>query len=250
MVLSALRGALGFLTRLPVGHDEASWDAFRYTPAAFPLAGYIIGALLAAPVVIPVALPVPAPVVGFLFVTGVVGLTGITHLDGLADLGDAAVVHDPERRREAMKDTRVGVGGTVAVGLGLVGLALAGLALAGLPPRTAAGLVVAAEVTAKLSMAGLAAFGTAAHDGLGSQVLGGSRRGVVVPVLVALPAVALTWPSPGAGVGLLAGLLVAWLLARWVRVWLGGLSGDVLGAANELSRLAALHTGIVVWNAL
>jgi adenosylcobinamide-GDP ribazoletransferase len=35
-----------------------------------------------------------------------------------------------------------------------------------------------------------------------------------------------------------------------VRVWLGGLSGDVLGAANELSRLAALHTGIVVWNAL
>ncbi len=250
MVLSALRGALGFLTRLPVGHDEGSWDAFRSTPAAFPLAGYVVGALLAVPVTIPAVLPLPEPVLGFLFVLWVVGVTGITHLDGVADLGDAAVVHDPDRRREVMKDTQVGVGGTVAVGLGLVGLAFAGLALAALPPRAAAGLVVAAEVTAKLSMASIAAFGTAAHEGLGSQVLGGSPRGLVVPALVALPALVLTWPSPAAAVGLAAGLLVAWLLARWVRGWLGGLSGDLLGAANELSRLAALHAGIVVWNAL
>jgi adenosylcobinamide-GDP ribazoletransferase len=248
VVLSALLGALGFLTRLPVGRDEDAWNAFRHTPVAFPLAGYVIGALLAVPVVL--SPPVPAPVVGFLFVLWTVAVTGITHLDGLADLGDAAVVHDPDRRREAMKDTQVGVGGAVAVGLGLLGLALAGLALAGLPPRAAAGLVVAAEVTAKLSMAGVATFGTAAHEGLGSQVVGGSPRGFVVPALVALPVLALTWPSPAAAVGLVSGLLVAWLLTRWVRGWLGGVSGDVLGAANELARLAALHAGVVVWNAL
>ena len=118
MVLRALRGALGFLTRLPVGHDELSWDAFRRTPVAFPLTGYVVGALLAIPFVPPAA--VPAPVAAFLFVLVLVGVTGITHLDGLADLGDAAVVHGPERRREAMKDTRVGVGGTVAVAAGLL----------------------------------------------------------------------------------------------------------------------------------
>lgn len=246
LIPNAFRGALGFLTRLPVGHDESSWDAFRRTPVAFPLAGYLVGALLAVPAV----LPVPAPVVAFLFVLGVVGVTGITHLDGLADLGDAAVVHAPERRREAMKDTQVGVGGTAAVVVALAGLALAGLALADLPPLVAAGLVVAAEVTAKLSMAGLAAFGTAAHEGLGSQVVGGPPRRVVAPALVSLPALALTWPSPAAAVGLLAGLLVAWLLARWVRGWLGGLSGDALGAANELARLAALHAGVAVWSTL
>lgn len=246
MVLSALRGALGFLTRLPVGHDEPSWDAFRRTPVAFPLAGYLVGALLA----LPVLLPVPDPVVAFLFVLAIVVVTGITHLDGLADLGDAAVVHDPDRRRAAMKDTRVGVGGTVAVCVALVGLTLAGLALADLPAPTAAALVVAAEVTAKLSMAGLAAFGTAAHEGLGSQVIGASRRGSLPAAAVVLPALVLTWPSPAAAVGLLAGLLVAWSLARWVRGWLGGLNGDALGAANELSRLAALHGGIVVWSVL
>jgi len=248
VVLRALRGALGFLTRLPVGHDEPSWDAFRRTPAAFPLAGYVVGALLAVPVILSTA--VPAPVVAFLFVVVVVGVTGITHLDGLADLGDAAVVHGPERRREAMKDTRVGVGGTVAVAAALVGLALAGLALAGLPTRVAAGLVVASEVTAKLSMAGLAASGTAAHEGLGSQIVGGSRRDVALAALVALPSLALTWPSPAAAVGLLAGLAVAWLLGRWVRRWLGGVNGDAFGAANELARLAALHAGVLVWYAL
>ena len=250
MVLSALRGALGFLTRLPAGHDESSWDAFRSTPVAFPLAGYVIGTLLAVPVALPVVLPVPASVVAFLFVLAVVAVTGITHLDGLADLGDAAVVHDAGRRRETMKDTQVGVGGTTAVVLGLAGLALAGLALADLPLRVAAGLVVAAEVTAKLSMAGIAAFGTAAHEGLGSQVVDGSRRGFLVPALVALPVGVLTWPSPAAAVGLIAGLGAAWLLARWVREWLGGVSGDVLGAANEISRLAVLHVGVVVWTAL
>lgn len=246
MVLSALRGALGFLTRLPVGRGEAAWDAFRRTPVAFPLAGYVVGALLAVPVV----LPAPAPVVAFLFVLAVVGVTGITHLDGLADLGDAAVVHGAGRRREAMKDSQVGVGGAAAVGLALVGLALAGLGLAGLPPLSAAGLVVAAEVTAKLSMAGLGALGTAAHEGLGSQVVRGWSRTPLAPALVALPALALTWPSPAAAVGLLAGLSAAWVLARWVRGWLGGVSGDALGAANELSRLAALHAGLLVWNAL
>jgi adenosylcobinamide-GDP ribazoletransferase len=149
-----------------------------------------------------------------------------------------------------MKDSQVGVGGTAAVVLSLVGLALAGLGLAELPLRTAVGLVVAAEVSAKLSMAGLAAVGTAAHEGLGSQVIEGPPRRVLAPAIVSLPVLVLTWPSPAAAVGLLVGLLAAWLLARWVQGWLGGLGGDALGAANELARLAALHAGIVVWYAL
>ena len=242
MVLSALRGALGFLTRLPVGHDEPSWDAFRRTPTAFPLAGYVLGALLAVPVVLPA---VPAPVVAFLFVLVLLGVTGITHLDGLADLGDAAVVHGADRRHEVLKDAQVGVGGTVAVAAALVGLALAGL-----PTRAAAGLVVAAEVTAKLSMAGLAAFGSPAHEGLGSQLLGATPRGLLPAAALALPATVLTWPSPAAAAGLLAGLAAASLLVRWVRGWLGGVSGDAFGAANELARLAALHAGVLAWYAL
>ena len=129
-MISALRGALGFLTRLPVGHDEAAFDAFRARPAAFPLAGYVVGLPIAAAV----ALPLPAPTGAFALVVAVVLVTGVNHADGLADLGDAAVVHgDPERRRAVMTDTTVGVGAVLALAVGLLGLALAGLGLAVFP---------------------------------------------------------------------------------------------------------------------
>ncbi|WP_227378983.1 adenosylcobinamide-GDP ribazoletransferase [Haladaptatus halobius] len=243
MVVAALRGALGFLSRLPVGHDQGAWDAFRRTAAAFPLAGYVIGALLA----IPLVLPFPASVDAALFLVTVYGVTGINHIDGLADLGDAAVVHDPENRRAVMKDTEVGVGALLAVTLVIAGLGLAAVGLVTLPLETVIAIVVGAEVSAKLGMAGLAAFGTAAHEGLGSQLVDQTRRGFAVAVVVSIPAAALSWPVP-VGIGTMgAGLLTTAIVGWWARSWLGGISGDVFGAANELSRVVALHVGVVVW---
>ncbi|MHB9288925.1 adenosylcobinamide-GDP ribazoletransferase [Halobacteriales archaeon Cl-PHB] len=243
MVLTALRGAIGFLTRLPVGHDERAWESLRRAPAALVVGGYLVGTVLAAIV----ALPMPVLVVGLAYPVFLLVLTGITHADGLADLGDAAVVHgSPAERREVMRDTTIGVGGTVALGLDLVGLALAGVALAGLPLRIGLGLVVAAEVTAKVAMVGLATLGQPTHDGMAAAVEA-DRGDLVLALVLGLPAAALTWPSPAAGVGIAAGLATAGLVLGWARRTLGGVSGDVYGAGNEMARLAALHLGVVAW---
>ncbi|MUW16062.1 adenosylcobinamide-GDP ribazoletransferase, partial [Halorubrum sp. CBA1125] len=124
---TALRGALGFLTRLPVGRDEATWEAFVQSPATFPVVGYLVGALVA----LPFLLPAPAPTVALAFPVAVYAATGITHLDGVADLGDAAVVHgDAAARRAVLKDSALGVGGTVALVAVVLGLATAAFALA------------------------------------------------------------------------------------------------------------------------
>ena len=244
MVLTAVRGAVGFLTRVPIGRSEPAWTALGEQPAVMVLAAYAIGGLVA----VPVALPLPPVTVALGFVLAVLAVTGITHLDGLADLGDAAVVHgSPARRREVMRDTTLGVGGSVAVGLALVGLALAGAGLAGLPLRLAVGTVVAAEVGAKLAMLGLAVAGEATHEGLGSHLTGAAGRDLVFGAALALPAVALTWPSPVAAVGLLAGLGAGAVVLAWARARLGGVSGDVFGATNEVARLAALHAGVIAW---
>ncbi|WP_372480292.1 adenosylcobinamide-GDP ribazoletransferase [Halomicrobium sp. HM KBTZ05] len=248
MIGAAFRGALGFLTRLPVGHGEEAFDAFRATPAAFPLAGYVVGLLLAPAV----ALPVPAPTVAFSLVVAVVLVTGVNHADGLADLGDAAVVHgDAERRRAAMTDTTVGVGALLALGVDLVGIALAGLALAALPIAGAVVVVLASEVGAKLAMATLICRGTPSHEGFGSSFLNeADGRDLWLPVVVALPAVALGWlaGSPLAtGTALVGAVVVALAVERWAAVTLGGVGGDVLGATNDLARLAALHLGVIAW---
>ncbi len=244
MALSGLRGAVGFLTRVPVGHDEHCFTRFRTRPYLFPLVGYGIGLLVAFPLV----LPVPGPTVAFLYVVSLYVVTGINHADGLADLGDAAVVHgDPAARRSAMRDTTTGVGATVALVAAVVGLALAAVGLSTLPVRAAVGIVVAAEVAAKLAMATLACLGTPSHEGLGSQLTGATVRDLPAAVLVAAPAAVLGWPATGTAVALGTGPVAAASLLGWAQSRLGGVSGDVFGAGNELARLAALHAGVVAW---
>jgi adenosylcobinamide-GDP ribazoletransferase len=260
VVLTAVRGALGFCSRLPVGRSEAAWAAFRSAPVAFPLAGYLLGVLLALPVGLALALGLPGPVVAVAYLLAVVAVSGVNHADGVADLGDAAAVHGTAaERRDVMKDTTVGVGAVLALGVVLVGLVLGALALAeveGGPPGAVGlaaalrpvGLVVAAEVAAKLGMATVAAVGTASHEGLGAQFT--SRAGaaqVAGPVVVALPAALFAFPTL-AGLGaLVGGVGTALALTWWADSRLDGVGGDVFGATNELGRVVALHLGVVVW---
>ena len=255
MVLTAAKGALGFLTRLPTGRNEAAWTAFSETPAAFPLAGWVVGALAATPLVAAALLSLPAQTAAFGYLLALYAVTGVNHADGVADLGDAAAVHgDPDDRRAVLKDTEVGVGAALALGLVLVGLALAGLALAGLPPvahstavlgvPAAVAIVVAAEVGAKVGMAALACLGDPAFEGLGSAFTGNDPAALVAPALVAAPVVLLGAPAVAALAG---AVTVALALLSWAEARLGGVNGDVFGATNELARLAGLHLGVVAW---
>ncbi|WP_137283783.1 adenosylcobinamide-GDP ribazoletransferase [Halorussus salinisoli] len=245
MALTATKGALGFLTRIPTGRSEAAWTAFRETPAAFPLAGWVVGVLAALPLVAAELRPIPDPTAAFGYLLALYAVTGINHADGVADLGDAAVVHgDPDDRRAVLKDTEVGVGAVLALGLVLAGLALAALALARLPPVAAVAVVVAAEVGAKVGMAALACLGDPAFEGLGSAFTDNAPTELAAPALVAAPIVLLGVPA----VAVLAGAVaVALALLSWAERNLGGVNGDVFGATNELARLAGLHVGVVAW---
>jgi adenosylcobinamide-GDP ribazoletransferase len=242
-------GALGFLTRLPVGTDLRAWEAFRRTPAAFVPVGYLVGAAAA----VPFFLPLPTATLAIAFPVLLVALTGINHADGVADVGDAAVVHSQGEdeiaaRRRVLKDSAVGVGGTLALALVVAGLVAAGAALAGLPPVAALAVVVAAEVSAKFGMALLACLASAPADGLGAQLTQASgENDLLFPALLALPAAFLGVPSPAAAVALVAGILTVLALRGWADRNLGGVNGDVFGAANELARVVALHAGVIAW---
>ncbi|WP_049901300.1 adenosylcobinamide-GDP ribazoletransferase [Halococcus agarilyticus] len=245
MVLTALRGALGFLSRLPIGRDADAWTAFAERPIAFPLAGYPLGALVALPLLV----PGPPATVGIVFAVGVYAVTGINHVDGVADLGDALVIHgDAAARREIMKDTTLGVGGALAVALVVAGLVAAGSAIAALPARAVL-LAVAAEVGAKAGMATLVCVGSSPHDGLGAGFTTNAGPRALTPVwLLVLPAALLAWPAiVPAAAALLAAAIATLVVLRWARAHLGGVTGDVLGATNEIARVTALHVGVIAW---
>lgn len=247
--MSAVAGALGFLTRLPIGRSEGAWRAFRETPIAFPLAGYLVGGIVAVPVLGAHLLGIRAPGIAAIYLTSIYATTGVTHADGLADLGDAmAVQGDRDRRLAVLDDASVGAGGVLALTTVVVALALAGVALAGLPPVTAAGMVIAAEVGAKVGMAAVACLGRMTHEGLGAALV--TRSGpaqLVGPLIVALPAAVFAWPTPAAAGCLVAAVVVAVGIVRWSGSRLGGANGDVFGSTNELGRVVGLHAGVVVW---
>lgn len=248
MALSAVRGALGFLSTLPVSTDEANWEAFRRHPETVVLTGYVLGPLLALPLLI---VPVP-PLAGFGFLLAVALFTGINHFDGLTDVADGFAVHGTESERvTAMGDSALGVGGFLAGGLVLIGLFVIGQELAGLG-RRAVVLVVTGEVAAKTAMVWVIVRGTPRHEGLGSAVAEfATGRTLLVALVLALPTVALAWPSPAGALAIVAAIAVALAagegLTRLAGSRFGGTSGDVLGATNEVARLAAILVGVLLW---
>lgn len=267
-MFSALRGAVAFLTRLPVGGGQNAWEAFRTTPATFPVVGYLVGLLAALPflvALVPGVPPLPVNVAAAGYLAALYLVTGITHADGLADVGDAFAVHgDHDRRLSVLKDSQTGVGGTLAVVLCVVALALGALGLPATGGWSAVGgsaatdgwgafpalrLVVAAEVAAKTAMALLVCLGRAPHEGLGSQLVDAADGWWVVPVLtLALPVALVPGPAASASLAaLLAAPVVALGVGWWATRTLGGVSGDVLGAANELARVVAIHLGVLAW---
>lgn len=239
MAVAALRGMTGFLTRLPVSTGDGDWEACRESTWAFPIVGYLVGVLAAIPFVLP--LPVGAGVAGYLVVLYLV--TGVNHADGLADLGDAAAVHGAERRRAVLKDSMLGVGGALALGIVLAATAFTVSSAAAGPVYVTVGIVVGAEVGAKLGMAALACYGEAAHEGLGSEFTRNTPGDLTVALVAAIPVLVFGRVA----VAVLGGLLVAFLLRSWTADWLGGVSGDVFGATNELGRLAGLLLGVMAW---
>ncbi|WP_075937837.1 adenosylcobinamide-GDP ribazoletransferase [Halosegnis longus] len=241
--MGALGGAVGFLTRIPVSADGDDWDAFARAPWTFPVVGWLVGGLAA------LALLFPPTLVPFAYLVALVLLTGVNHVDGLADLGDAMVVHgDSERRRAVLKDSEVGVGAVLALGVALVGLAVAGLGLARLPLRVGVALVVASEVGAKLAMATLVCTGRASHEGFASAFTEQCEpEDMLGPLVVAVPAVGLAaFGGFAMSAALVAPLAVAWWLRRWATENLGGVNGDVFGATNELGRLAGVYAGLLL----
>lgn len=240
----ALRGAIGFLSTLPVGRFEGAWEAFARRPAVMVVVGYVLGPLFA----LPLFVELPSPIAGFGFVLAIAVVGGINHWDGLLDVADGVATHgDAAAARETMKDSAIGVGAVLTLGVAMLGLFALGSTLAG-AGLDALRIVLAGEVAAKLAMVVVLSIGTASHEGLGSA-LSTSTSGVTLPMAVALalPATLATWPHPAAAGAILSGGLTGLALERWADGRLGGINGDVLGATNELARLAALLVGVIAW---
>lgn len=232
--------AIGLLTRLPMRVDaELARQRAALSAWAWPLAGLL-------PALIGWALGVGAVSVGLppffaacLALGGQIMITGALHEDGLADVADGFWGgYDRDRRLEIMKDSRIGAYGVIALVLSL-GLRAAALAVLLTAPSVLPALVVIG-VSSRLPMVLLmAALPNARGAGLSSRVGRPPVRtawmacGVTALLVLTLMPNALFPVLAYIGLGALA-------LAATAKAKIGGQTGDVLGASQQISEIIAL----------
>lgn len=227
-----LLSLLQFTTILPLGKPQ-DLEPFARHSYLYPVAGYVIGALVAVPVFFIANQTIAAAVAIALIML----ITGAHHFDGLLDLGDGLMAHgDREKRIRALSDRYVGAGGIAA------GIVISLLLFAGFQASTSLVFsIIIGEVCAKFSMTVLTAYGTPFKEGIQSYLHQFSQPHF--PLIAALLCVPLLFipVSPFKLIGAILAALICPVILLFVSNRLfGGVNGDVVGAANEITRACAV----------
>jgi len=233
--------AVQFLTRLPtprLADFEPDWinRSARY----FPVAGQLVGLLSAAVWLAAGRLWPGWPAAALAIGAGII-VTGGFHEDGLADTADGlGGGQDRARRLTIMKDSRIGSFGALAL---ILALALRMGLLAGLSPLEGAVALFVAHSGARAAAVVVMAMLPYAGDPDAAKIKPVPRgvRGYEAVIAVGLGG----WPlvllgAPNAALGVALAVASSTVMALWARRLIGGVTGDVLGAVEQLAEIALL----------
>jgi adenosylcobinamide-GDP ribazoletransferase len=235
--LAEVQLALMLLTRLPAGRIAAA-PSIGAATWAFPLVGAVVGGLSALVLTGALALGIPAAMAAGLALAAGVLATGGLHEDGLADCADGfGGGRTRERKLEIMRDSRIGSYGALALILSL-GLRWQGLVVVTEHGNAALALIaLAVSSRAGLPLA-LLWMPAARTDGMGRSATGTSLARAATAVALAVLALALL-VDPEAALWVILAQAVVLLVFSWLALrQIGGQTGDVLGAAQQLAEIA------------
>jgi adenosylcobinamide-GDP ribazoletransferase len=231
-------GALSLLTRVPTRRGLI--DMAGAVPW-FPVVGALVG-LAVAGAYAAAELILPRMVAAGLAVGLGVLLTGALHEDGLGDTADAlGSGATGEEALRILADPRLGTYGVVAV---ILSILVHVAALASLGPLASLVIVPAAHALGRGAAAGvLGLVRPAADRGLGATYAGavttvGSTAAVAIAIAIGVVGLGW-WALPAIGVAAIG----AWAISGMSVRRIGGITGDVLGAVEQVAEVGALVVG-------
>ncbi|AJM91688.1 MULTISPECIES: adenosylcobinamide-GDP ribazoletransferase [Nitrosopumilus] len=235
-MLKEIGSVFSFLTIFP--SSNATLENIAKYMYIFPIVGIAIG-LLVGSFGFGLSFFFDPLLVSLLVVASIAIVTGIHHADGLADFADGLMVKGTkEKKLKAMKDLSTGSAGIVGLVLYLVGLIITISLTSGFDLFKA---ILISEILAKFSMVLLASLGKSATLGSNSpfvHVMKDKKKLAAAFIIMLIP-VTLIGETTGL---IMLGVTIAltlFLLGVSTRSF-GGITGDVIGATNELTRLASL----------
>jgi len=250
MVIKQLKNLFSFLTIFPVAMDKDMLTDCAKNMWLFPLIGAFIGLLAGALGWVAYQF-LPGIVVGGLVLALLLLITGLHHTDGLLDFGDGIMAHgSAEHKIEVMHDQLTGAGG---LSLGIMTMLITALAIGQLHVGLIVGGIIVIEATSKLSMVIMAWAGKAVHEGMNSPFLeamhggkGDLRLIVALTISFAIALPLLHWAGV---ITVLAGIITALIMVAIAHRHFNGVTGDVFGATNEITRMicAIVLLAVAVW---
>lgn len=233
-----IAAATGLLSRLPLPVDPEAAQARGARAAwAYPLAGIAVAVIACVIGEAALRAGLPEALAAGLVLATVVIVTGAMHEDGLADSADGLWGGwDKVRRLEIMKDSHIGAYGVLALVLSL-GLRWGALAVI-MQSGAMWPVLIGAAALSRAGMVGVMhALPNARAGGLSQSV---GRPSSTTALIAAGLAVAIwllvytaLWPLVAAVVAAVACALVA-------RAKIGGQTGDILGATQQITEIAVL----------
>lgn len=233
--------ALGLMTRLPLAVNGTEAKKRGAAAAwAWPLAGAVVGALAGLLLWAGLWLGLPPLAAGLLAVAAQIVLTGALHEDGLADSADGIWGGwTRDRRLEIMRDSRIGSYGVLAL---ILSVGLRATACATLPagPLAVAALAATGAASRGAMTGVMAGLPPARPDGLSVSTGRPSPATAVLALAVASALCLIALPFGLALITVAACCAGAAIVAGIARAKIGGQTGDILGASQQIAEITAL----------
>ena len=235
-MLKQIGSVFSFLTIIPTSNSDL--NSIAKNMFLFPIVGIVIGLVIGS-LGYGLSLYLEPLVVSLIVVASLAVITGIHHTDGLADFSDGLMTKGTkEKKRKAMKDLSVGSAGIFSIVMYAIGMIIALSFSSGMDLFK---IILLSEIMAKFSMVLMAGLGNSASIGSNSPFMDSmkdKKRLLIAGIITIIPLIVI-----GEMNGLIvfaSGIILTMFLVGLSTKSFGGITGDVMGASNELTRLSSL----------
>ena len=235
-MLKQIGSVFSFLTIIPTSNSDL--NSIAKNMFLFPIVGIVIGLVIGS-LGYGLSLYLEPLVVSLVVVVSLAVITGIHHTDGLADFSDGLMTKGTkEKKRKAMKDLSVGSAGIFSIVMYAIGMIIALSFSSGMDLFK---IILLSEIMAKFSMVLMAGLGNSASIGSNSPFMDSmkdKKRLLIAGIITIIPLIVI-----GEMNGLIvfaSGIILTMFLVGLSTKSFGGITGDVMGASNELTRLSSL----------
>lgn len=231
--------ALQFLTIIPLKVRQFTARDLTKSVTYFPLVGLLLGFILAAVHKLLLLLNFAPLSIDIIVIVLLIAFTGGLHLDGLADTSDALLSRkNKEEMLRIMRDSHIGVMGVLAL-ISIILLKIALLSSINITAKTTA-LLLMCMLSRWTLVWSMFLFPYARQEGKAKLFMQGvNPKTLCCATIITLLMAVFLYKLKGFII-LLIIALIAYLINRFIHSKVGGISGDTLGAVNEIMELTVL----------